>query len=93
MVACRDCIEYFTVYHIYRGKDLSFRPLKTLDPNLNAIAWGMIATWHVCAVAGTVLAANGKSPHPRAYLKDFSSTTCALLNDWCRYSGIIAHRF
>jgi hypothetical protein len=52
MVACRDCIEYFTVGHIYDGTAFRNRALKTLDPNLNAIAWGAIATWHVCAIGG-----------------------------------------
>ncbi len=62
MIACRDCIEYFTVGHIYDGKFLDNRPLNTLNPNLNALAWGMIATWHVCAIAGVVLAFIARCP-------------------------------
>ncbi len=56
MIACHDCIEYFTVGHFYDGKSLEYRPLHTLNPILNAIAWGAIATWHVCAIAGVFFA-------------------------------------
>jgi hypothetical protein len=62
MIACRDCIEYFTVGHLYDGQNLRFRPLNTLDPNLNAIAWGAIATWHVCAIAGAFFALIARVP-------------------------------
>lgn len=62
MVACRDCIEYFTVGHLYDGRELRNRPLQTLDPTLNAIAWGAIATWHVCAIAGSILAFIARAP-------------------------------
>jgi len=41
MVACRDCIEYFTVGHRYDGIALRNRPLLTLNPTLNAIAWDL----------------------------------------------------
>ncbi|MGD2169121.1 MAG: hypothetical protein PVI40_02635 [Chlamydiota bacterium] len=50
MVACRDCPEYFTIGHMHGGA----RVLNTTNPNLNALAWGTIATWHVCAIAGSV---------------------------------------
>lgn len=82
MFACRDCIEYFTVGHRYDGKELRNRPLKTLNPNLNAIAWGMIATWHVCAIAGSVLALIS-STYSRISFKDIGCSTCSLLSDWC----------
>lgn len=64
MIACRDCIEYFTIEHRYFGQDLAYRPLLTLNPNLNALAWGMIATWHVCAIAGVILAGIARVPFP-----------------------------
>jgi hypothetical protein len=69
MIACRDCIEYFTVGHQYDGKNLDNRVINTLDPNLNAIAWGVIATWHVCAVAGTFFAFIARTPFPGLALK------------------------
>jgi hypothetical protein len=69
MVACRDCIEYFTIGHHYDGKELRNRPLKTLDPTLNALAWGAIATWHVCAIAGTFLAIIARAPVPGLIVK------------------------
>ena len=68
-LACRDCIEYFTVGHFYDGKELTNRPLNTLDPTLNGIAWGAIATWHVCALAGTFFALLSKIPFPGLALK------------------------
>jgi hypothetical protein len=69
MFACRDCIEYFTVGHIYDGRNLENRPLNTLDPNLNALAWGAIATWHVCALAGVLFATIAQAPIPGLALK------------------------
>lgn len=67
MIACRDCIEYFTVGHWFAGidgRDLDARPLQTLDPNINAVAWGVIATWHVATVAGIILATAAQLPLP-----------------------------
>lgn len=69
MIACRDCIEYFTVGHFYDGTNLKHRPLNTLNPNLNAIAWGAIATWHVSAIAGVFFALISRMPFPGLILK------------------------
>lgn len=69
MIACRDCIEYFTVGHFYDGKLLRFRLLNTLDPNLNALVWGAASTWHVCAIAGTFFAMLARTPLPGLALK------------------------
>ena len=69
MIACRDCIEYFTVGHIYDGKNLRNRLLNTLNPNLNALAWGMVATWHVCAIAGVCFALLARLPFRGLVLK------------------------
>ncbi len=69
MIACRDCIEYFTVGHLYDGQNLRNRPLNTLNPTLNAIAWGAIATWHVCAIAGASFALIARTPFPGLALK------------------------
>ncbi|MCP5489830.1 MAG: hypothetical protein H7A42_01785 [Chlamydiales bacterium] len=63
MFACRDCIEYFTIGHVWDGRKLDKRPIMTLDPNLNAIAWGMIASWHVSALAGALFAAAARLPY------------------------------
>jgi len=60
MVACRDCSEYFTLGHMYGGT----RVLNTSNPNLNALAWGTIATWHVCAIAGSVFSFMARAPFP-----------------------------
>lgn len=68
MIACRDCIEYFTVGHEYWDPRLLF----TKDPNLNALAWGMAATWDVCAIAGVILAGVARVP-----FSNFSSTITA----------------
>lgn len=69
LIACRDCIEYFTVGHHYDGTELRNRPIKTLNPNLNAIVWGMVATWPVCAIAGSILALMARAPVPGLVLK------------------------
>jgi len=66
MIACRDRIEYFTYgKHKYFGQDSKNfvnRPLQTSNPNLNALAWGMIATWEVGTIAGLILAAIARVP-------------------------------
>lgn len=64
MIACRDCIEYFTVGHGYDGKNLGYRALNTLDPSLNALAWGTMATWPVCTIAGVFFAFLARTPLP-----------------------------
>jgi len=69
MIACRDCIEYFTVGHFYDERNLEHRPLNTLNPTLNALAWGAIATWHVCAIAGAFFALLARTPLPGLALK------------------------
>lgn len=91
MVACRDCIEYFTVGHRYDGKELRNRPLKTLNPNLNAIAWGMIATWHVCAIAGSVLALIARAPIPGLVLKVSAVQLAPYLAIGAALTIILAH--
>ncbi len=55
VIACRDCIEYFTVGHFYDERHLDHRPVNTLDPNINAIIWGIFATWHFSIVAGVII--------------------------------------
>lgn len=62
MFACRDCIEYFTVGHFYDGRNLRNRPILTLNPNLNAVVWGTIATWWAAAAAGAVFAFLARVP-------------------------------
>jgi hypothetical protein len=69
MMACRDCIEYFTVGHHYDEQKLRYRPLNTLNPNLNALAWGAIATWPVCGIAGGAFATLARIPCPGLELK------------------------
>ncbi|QZA58415.1 hypothetical protein [Candidatus Rhabdochlamydia porcellionis] len=69
MIACRDCIEYFTVGNFYDGRSLKNRPIQSLNPNLNAIAWGTIATWYVCLIAGIALSIIARVPLPGITLK------------------------
>lgn len=52
--ACRQCIHYFTNGHTKVHKRL----LKTENPNANAIAWGIHATWVLGAIAGVLFAAS-----------------------------------
>jgi len=64
MIACRDCIEYFTFGHVFDGQNYRWRPLNSLDPDLNAIVWGMLATWPFCVAAGLILAICAQLPIP-----------------------------
>lgn len=52
MIACRQCIHYFTVGHTEVHKRL----LATDNPTLNALAWGIHATWILGTVAGALFA-------------------------------------
>lgn len=64
MIACRDCIEYFTAGHFYDGKNLKNRPLLTLNPNLNALVWGAVATWWTCVPTAAIFAFLARVPLP-----------------------------
>ena len=92
MFACRDCIEYFTVGHFYDGKELRNRPLNTLNPNLNAVAWGMIATWHVCAFAGAFLALLARTPFPGLAIKITSAQLAPYLAIGAAIALLTSHR-
>lgn len=91
MVACRDCIEYFTVGHRYDGTELRNRPLKTLNPTLNAIAWGAIATWHVCAIAGSILAFIARAPIPGLVVKITAAQLAPYLAIGAAVTILVAH--
>lgn len=91
MFACRDCIEYFTLGHFYDGKSLEHRPLNTLDPTLNAIAWGAIATWHVCTIAGAFFAFIARTPFPGLALKITAAQLAPYLGIGAAISLLVAH--
>ncbi|MBA3721892.1 MAG: hypothetical protein H0W88_05780 [Parachlamydiaceae bacterium] len=91
MIACRDCIEYFTVGHKYDGLELRNRPLKTLNPNLNAIVWGMIATWHVCSIAGSFFALIARYPFRGLALKISAVQLAPYLAFGATLTVILAH--
>lgn len=92
MVACRDCIEYFTVGHVYDAKRLTLRPLNTLNPTLNALAWGAIATWHVCALAGTFFALVARTPLPGLALKITAVQLAPYLAVGAAIALLVSHR-
>ena len=50
-IACRKCIEYFTVGHTQFHRRL----LATDNPTLNGIVWGIHATWVLGAIAGVIM--------------------------------------
>lgn len=55
LFACRVCPEYFTVGHVYDGQRTRWRLVNTLDPNVNAVAWGMVATSTLAALGGAIV--------------------------------------
>ncbi len=91
MFACRDCIEYFTNNHRSDGRELERRILRTLNPTLNAIVWGMIATWDVCVIAGVVLALAARAPCPGLALKISAAQLAPYLAIGAALTIIIAH--
>jgi hypothetical protein len=91
MIACRDCIEYFTIGHRYDGRNLRYRPLNTLNPNLNALVWGAIATWHVSAIAGAVFAIFARMPFPKLSVKITAAQLAPCLAIGAFSTLIIAH--
>lgn len=91
MIACRDCIEYFTVGHIYDEKRYRYRLLKTLDPSLNALAWGMVATWHVCAIAGVLIAIVARAPFPGLKTRVSSAMIFPYLALGAAFTLLISH--
>ena len=91
MIACRDCIQYFTVGHSYDGKKLQKRPLNTLNPNLNALVWGMIATWHVCVIAGAAFALLARIPFHGFARKITSAQLAPYLNISSAIALLVSH--
>ncbi len=65
-IACRVCIEYFTIGHVWDGKNLERRALLTLNPWLTALACGTYGSWHVSALGGIVLSVACCVPLPGA---------------------------
>lgn len=61
MIACRDSIEYFTVGHFWDNQNLSNRLIMNLDPNINAIFWGIAATTTVSLLAGCIFSCLARS--------------------------------
>ena len=55
-VTARVCVEYFTVAH-----DPVFQ---TTSPTLLGLGWGIIATWWVGAILGTLLACSARLGYP-----------------------------
>lgn len=51
-LACRQCVEYFTVGHASFHKRL----LKTENPTLNGVAWGIHGSWLLGVVGGVAMA-------------------------------------
>lgn len=56
ILACRVCIEYFTVGHFYDGENTRYRLVTTLDPLTNAVAWGIFVTARLAAFGCLLLA-------------------------------------
>ena len=56
LFACRACPEYFTVGHFYDGHNLGHRLLKTMDPTLTALVWGLVVTATLGCVGSIPLA-------------------------------------
>ena len=65
-MACRVCIEYFTIGHVWDEQRLERRALLTLNPWLTALACGTYGSWHVSALGGLVLAVACRTPLPGA---------------------------
>jgi hypothetical protein len=73
-LACRQCIEYFTVGHTR----IHQRLLKTEDPTLNGVVWGIHATWELGLIAGVALAVATRATKMVA-LSALSLTPAAIL--------------
>ena len=65
----------------------------TLNPNINAIGWGILATWHVSTLAGLILAHVARSSSSEK--KDFSKIDARQLTPYMAAGavlmGLIAH--
>ena len=57
LIACRVCPQYFTVGHFYDGERLESRLLKTMDPTLTAVVWGIVVTATLGGLGSLVLSA------------------------------------
>lgn len=65
MIGCRECIEFYTVGQKFGGDRL----ISSKNPNLNALVWGIVGSWHVSALAGSILAFVARTPFEGYKLK------------------------
>lgn len=73
-LACRQCIQYFTVGHTPFHKRL----LETDNPTLNGVVWGIYATWALGLIAGVAIATAARATKLVA-LSALSLTPVAIL--------------
>jgi hypothetical protein len=91
MIACRDCIEYFTVGYVYDGRNLKNRLLNTLNPTLNALVWGAVATWYPSFIAGIYLGLLTKMPFPGSIVKISAKRLAPYLAFSAQLALVISH--
>lgn len=66
MIACRESIEFYArPGKAYPGDKLEDRDIRSLNPNLNALVYGVLCSWHVSALAGIAIATAAQSTHPK----------------------------
>jgi hypothetical protein len=60
-IAGRECIQYYTIDKCYHSYNLEHRLIRSLDPKLNAVAWG-INCWMFGVAAGSLFALLARMP-------------------------------
>ena len=72
-VSSENCIEYFTVGHLWDTQKTRFRPIQSLNPITTAWVWACIQTWHINTLAGSLFALIARTPFHQS-LRKLSST-------------------
>ena len=88
LITVRICLEYFTVSH----PDI----FHTTNPTLLALGWGVVATWWMGAIFGSLIAAAARcTPAPKLTWRDALRPICLLLTTMamCAFlAGLVGSR-
>ena len=55
LIACHICTEYFTAGHFFDGKNTEYRLLKTINPTITALIWGIVTTTVLAPIGCCIL--------------------------------------
>ena len=97
-LSCTECPEYYTLGHVYDGQRFERRLVRSLDPKLNALVWGPVASWHVSALFGWIISFCATSSWfsvqiTARQLLPILVTLCAVALPVAQYAAVLARDY